>query len=405
MSWRTTVPAATLGATSSSGPPTLWTPAAAASTEHETVFSNLAPGTAYDLSVYALDAWGRRASTGLRVLTPPRATAPAARIEGASFVADGSPFVPIALWAVCTGDVDAKLADGVNLFMSSACGSDRDLVEAIAGRAFAVVDARTASAGGAGVLGWNYPDEWDERLPSDVTPSSLAVPAWAGLPSFLTLTNHFYSYAEPLPQGRGMYPLLARTADVLGFDLYPLQVWCRPDAFEHVYESQRELVLLAAGKPTYQWIEAAPMEHCPQPALAPSPQTVRAETWLAIAGGATAIGYFPNGWSEAVEREIARTSRELRELAPALLAPAVPAESSDAAVKVSAHVLNGAVYVVAVNSRRAPVQAAISVPELASREVEAYGEQRALVAVAGTLTDSFEPLQVHLYVAAPELRP
>jgi hypothetical protein len=241
-----------------------------------------------------------------------------------------------------------------------------------------------------------------------VTPALLDAAAPAGPPpllSFLTLTNHFYSYAEPLPQGRGMYPLLARTADVLGFDLYPLQSWCRRDAFEHVYESQRELVLLAGGKPTYQWIEAAPMEHCPDAELAPTPETVRAETWLAIAGGATAIGYCPNGWSGPVEHEIARTNDEIRELAPALRAPPVPAQTNAAGVEVSARRLNGAVYVIAVNARRAPARASISVPELAERELDVYGEHRAVRAAGGRFADAFDPLEVHLYVAAPELRP
>jgi hypothetical protein len=279
-------------------------------------------------------------------------------------------------------------------------------VDEVAGRALTVVDPATASAGGGGVIGWNYPDEWDNWLSSDVTPATLdaAAPSADGpLLSFLTLTNHFYSYAAPLPQGRGMYPLLAQTADVLGFDLYPLQVWCNADAFAHVYEAQRELVRLAAGKPTYQWIEAAPMEHCPQPELAPTAPTVRAETWLAIAGGATAIGYFPNGWTEEIDREIARTNREIQDLTPALLAPETEARSDQPALKVGARVLNGAVYVVAVNSGRALVSGTIDVPELFGAQLDVYDEHRAVQATNGTFTDVFEPLQVHVYIAAPQL--
>src|SRR5204863_62484 len=74
--------------------------------------------------------------------------------------------------------------------------------------------------------------------------------------SFLTLTNHFYSKAEPLPQGKGMYPVLFQIPDVLGFDLYPLQVWCRP-AFGDVFDAQAELHNVSGGKPTFQWIEVA----------------------------------------------------------------------------------------------------------------------------------------------------
>jgi hypothetical protein len=386
----------------------VWTPADAGATDHQTVFSNLAPSTSYALSLYAVDRWGRQQSAGLQVVTRARAAAPTVEVRDGSFLVDGQPFFPIALWALCASDVDTKLAEGVNLFMSNGCGSDQELVGEIAGRALAVVDPATAAAGGGGVIGWHYPDEWDNWLSSDVTPATLEATARAATPpllSFLTLTNHFYSYAAPLPQGRGMYPLLAQTADVLGFDLYPLQVWCDADAFAHVYESQRELVQLAAGKPTYQWIEAAPMEHCPQSELAPTAQTVRAETWLAVAGGATAIGYFPNGWTEEIDREIARTNREIQELAPALLASRATAGSDQPAVKVSARVLNGAAYVVAVNSSRSLVPATIEVPELVAGRLEVYDEHREVRATHGTFTDVFEPLEVHVYIAAPQLAP
>jgi hypothetical protein len=56
-----------------------------------------------------------------------------------------------------------------------------------------------------------------------------------------------------------------------------------------VYWMQREIVALTGGKPTFQWIEAGPMEHCRE-YLDPTPEIVRAETWLAIAGGARGIG-------------------------------------------------------------------------------------------------------------------
>ena len=406
VSWHTSVAAATLGASGIGGEATVWTPADSGRTDHQTVFSNLAPSTPYTLLLHAVDGWDREQSAELQVVTPPRAPAPTAQTSGTSLVVDGQPFFPIALWALCSSEIDAKLAQGVNLFMSSSCGKDRDFVHEVAGRALTVVDPATAAEGGNGVIGWHYPDEWDNWLPSDATPATLdaATPAVRPpLVTFLTLTNHFYSYAEPLPQGRGMYPLLAQTADVLGFDLYPMQSWCNLDAFAHVYDSQRELVRLAAGKPTYQWIEAAPMEHCPQPELAPTAQTVRAETWLAIAGGATGVGYFPNGWTDEIGAEIARTDREIRELTPALLAPEAEAHADQQAVKVGARVLNGALYVIAVNSSRSLTAANIDVPDLFGGRLDVYDEDRQVPATNGTFTDLFEPLQVHIYIAAPQL--
>src|SRR5262249_40542143 len=154
------------------------------------------------------------------------------------------------------------------------------------------------------------------------------------------LTNHFYSVAAPLPIGREPYPLLVEQADVVGFDLYPLQEWCNASALHDVYQAQRELTQLAAGKPTFQWIETRVMK-CPAPAVDVTPATVRAETWLASAGGAHGIGYFPNDWLRPVDAEIARTNGEIDELEPVLLAPSTEATSDNAAVEVGARDYNG----------------------------------------------------------------
>jgi hypothetical protein len=268
------------------------------------------------------------------------------------------------------------------------------------------VDAENADATGRGLIGWYFPDEWDAFLDSKVTREELRdkIPGpRADRISFLTLTNHFYSRAEPLPQGKGMYPVLFSIPDVLGFDLYPLQVWCRP-AFGDVFDAQRELRNASGGKPTFQWIEVARMEQpCRKhPELDPNPATVRAETWLAIGGGAGAIGYFPNHWSDAIGTEITRTSREIKALTPALLAPAANTSSDNPAVRVSARSLNGALYVIAVNTSETTVQAKIGVEGIAGRSATVFGGSGpALGADDQGFSDSFGPLDARVYVVPP----
>ncbi len=197
-----------------------------------------------------------------------------------------------------------------------------------------------------------------------------------------------------------MYPALVANADVIGFDLYPLQNWCRYDSFGDVFDSQRELVTLAAGKPTFQWIEARQMD-CGAGQLDVTPETVRAETWLAVAGGAHAIGYFPNNWSPAVGAEIARTNRELATLAPALVEPAADASADNQQVRVGVRVHNGAVYVIAVNAGRSPASATFTVPALGDRTLTSLDGTRTVTAAAGRFADTFGPLEAHVYVAAP----
>jgi hypothetical protein len=168
-----------------------------------------------------------------------------------------------------------------------------------------------------------------------------------------------------------------------------------------VFEAQRELVALARGKPTYQWIEAGPMEFCA--GLDPSPALVRAETWLAIAGGARGIGWFPGVWSAPVQAEIRRLSAEIASLAPALVGEDgdVVVTPVDTPVRAGVRRANGATYVIAVNSWTKPATARIRVPGLTAGSVRVFGESRALKVKDGTFVDSFRGLRARIYVATP----
>src|SRR3954451_17946743 len=96
--------------------------------------------------------------------------------------------------------------------------------------------------------------------------------------------------------------------------------------------------------------------------LDPTPQTVRAEAWLSIAGGAHAIGYFPNNWSVDVGAEIARVNHEISALGPGLLEPSIAASATlDSPVRVGARDHNGAVYVIVVNASRAQATATVTI--------------------------------------------
>jgi hypothetical protein len=288
--------------------------------------------------------------------------------------------------------------------MGNGCGTGADLATWVNGRAFVLADALAPAAARAGTIGTHLPDEWDTHLPGDLTTADAMrlVPEIPGSgPRFLTLTNHFYSRANPLPQGRGMYPALAESADVLGFDLYPLQNWCRWDSFGDVFDSQLDLVALGRGRPTFQWIEARQMD-CMGAQLDPTPETVRAESWLSIAGGAHAIGYFPNNWNADVGAEIARTNHEIQSLVPALVEPPIATSVAPGSpVKAGGREHNGAVYVIAVNASRAPATASINVPALGDRVLLSLDGQHTVTASGGSFNDSFGPLEVRIYIASP----
>jgi hypothetical protein len=407
ITWKTNVPTQAQTAFGLDGP-TIWAqPSGQSLIDHESLLTGLDYSTTYHVYLHATDEWNRAETSVLDITTGPMPATSAARTEGDRIIVDDRPFFPTAVWAPCSDGFGSNIDDGINLFMGDGCNKDDlKLPGRLDGRAYSIVNAERPDVQGRGVIGWYYPDEWDAFLESTVKREDLAdsiVGPRAGRISFLTLTNHFYSRAEPLPQGKGMYPVLFSIPDVIGFDLYPLQVWCRP-AFGDVFDSQAELRTASGGKPTFQWIEVARMEQpCRKhPELDPTPGTVRAEAWLSIAGGAGGVGYFPNRWSDSIGDEITRTNREIKALGPALLAARSNVHSDTDSLRVSARSLNGALYVIAVNASSSTVQAKISVEGIAGRSATVYGGGSAVGADAEGFSDSFGPLAARVYVIPPQ---
>jgi hypothetical protein len=404
VSWRTNVPTRSQAAFGLEAP-TIWAePNSENAIEHESLLTGLEASTTYQVYLRALDDEQGVATASLAITTSAPPDASVARTDGDRIIVDDTPFFGRAVWKQCADGFASNINDGINLFIGDGCnGSDRALPRRLDGRAYSLVSAADPDAPGRGVIGWYYPDEWDAFLESTVQRRDLAdelVVPRAGRISFLTLTNHFYSRAEPLPQGKGMYPLLVTIPDVIGFDLYPLQGWCRP-SFGDVLDAQQELSTASGGKPTFQWIEVARMEQvCGTiAALDPTPATVRAETWLAIAGGAASIGYFPNRWAPSIGAEIRRTNAEIKALTPALLAAPVDASSDSLAVRVSARALNGALYVIGVNTSDATVQAKITVDGIGGRSATVFDDDRRAITSEGEgFSDSFGPFAARVYV-------
>jgi hypothetical protein len=310
----------------------------------------------------------------------------------------GAPFFPLIAWKECPDRWTADLRDGITLFAGNPCTNLASLLTATAGRA--VVAGTTedvAGTTGPGLIGWFYPDEADARGYTGRTLAS----AGPGV-RFLTITSHFFPFAAPLPTGRGMYDGLVRRADVVGFDLYPLQELCRPELLPWVYDAQASLRELARPRATFQWIEDREL-NCPDAADAVTPATIRVESWLAIAGGATGLGFFPGNWDAAVGSTIRGIAHRVRELLPALVQPPVAIGVSPAVpgVRTSGRTFGGAFYVIAVNAGAQAASVTLRANELGDRSFVEAGRSALLRAHDGALAIALPAMSARIYVAPP----
>ena len=318
--------------------------------------------------------------------------------SSAPLLVNGHPVFPRMVWRQCPTYYPTSLGAGINTFLGVSCDGPEEQFSRLSGHALSTVDSATPGVSGPGVVGWHLPDEADVSV-GDV--AKLSRPKADGRVTFLTLTDKFSAGAAPGPYGKAIYPDFFASADVIGFDTYPVEVRCSLEQIDNVFWMQRELISLTGGKPTFQWIEAGPMEHCTWN-QDPTPAVVRAETWLAIAGGARGIGYFPDYWEEDIRNEVRLSNREILALAPALLGPATKATwSVESPVRVTARRFNGATYVVAVNTSTAPISASFSIPGLGGRKLRDFRDGRVVTPMGDLVVDKLPGLGVAVYVGPP----
>jgi hypothetical protein len=319
-------------------------------------------------------------------------------VSSAPLRVNGAAVFPRMVWRQCPTYYPTSLAAGINTFLGVSCEGPEEQFSRLAGRALSTVDSATPGITGPGVVGWHLPDEADVSIGNV---EKLSRPKAEGRVTFLTLTDKFSEGAAPGPYGKAIYPDFFASADVIGFDTYPVEVRCSLEQIDNVYWMQRELIALTGGKPTFQWIEAGPMEHCTWN-QDPTPAVVRAEAWLAIAGGARGIGYFPDYWAEDIRNEVRHLNRDILALAPALLAPVTKVNwSVESPVRVAAHRFNGATYVIAVNTSTAPVSSSFTVPGLGGRQLRVFRDGRVVKPMGDLVTDRLPGLGVAVYVVPP----
>jgi hypothetical protein len=238
-------------------------------------------------------------------------------------------------------------------------------------------------------------------------------------------------------RGRGVrtnhpedYPQYVRGCDIASFDIYPA-VHTHKDVAGRLWHVARGVDRLrqwtAGRKVVWNCIECTRISN---PDVKPTPEQVRAEVWMAVVHGSRGIIYFCHQFKpqsveaglladEAMCQAVAGINRQVRELAPVILSPAVDGAASVEAtpagvspelgrvlttgpVAVTARRHGGATYVFAVRMEATPARATLRVRGLVEgARVAVLGEGRSLSSHGGAFDDAFGPYAVHLYRIGP----
>ncbi|MCS7254768.1 MAG: hypothetical protein RMK18_12320 [Armatimonadota bacterium] len=157
-------------------------------------------------------------------------------------------------------------------------------------------------------------------------------------PVYLNLTAGFFPKFARYDEATtgAIYPAYCRATDIIGYDLYPVTGWGRPDWVPLIAPVTRKLRELAPPHvPVWvilecttklRWVSQEHLNRIGRPKGATAAE-LRAMVWMAIINGAKGIGYFPHRWdpykpcdiSEELQAEMKRTNRQLTQLASVIL--------------------------------------------------------------------------------------
>jgi hypothetical protein len=221
--------------------------------------------------------------------------------------------------------------------------------------------------------------------------------------------------ADCYPDNDQCYPRILATADWVSQDIYPVTGWLPDEAMrDDITVVGRTLDRIGdwTDQPKFAIVELSDqrLNFNGAGTRGPTADEVRAEVWHAIIHGARGIFYFPQAFNPfewvAVPSEVVAEMVVQHELLDALgplvqadIDPDVVSVVVDAPLEVTWRVTDGSVWLFVLNTANAPGTATIRVAgDLAGDEAVTYAEDRVVAHTDGTLTDAFDPLQVHIYV-------
>jgi hypothetical protein len=345
-------------------------------------------------------------------------------------------FFPIAVWLQSPSNAAAYAAIGINTFVGLWQGpTDAQLSDLQAAGVLTLCDQGGVYAthlGDATIRGWIQDDEPDNAQPDGnggygpcVDPS-VVQSRYAGFrandatrPVYLNLGQgvawtDYYGRGSACAGRLDMYPEYEKGADIVSFDIYPVN-GTDPAVKDNLWMVAQGVDRLRQWsgyvKPVWNWIETTGID---DPANTPLPGQVRAEVWMSLVHGSAGIGYFVHIFSPSfveagllasptMSAAVQAINAEVTSLAPVLNTPSignaasvtsqVPGVPVDMMVKRS----GGALYIFAVAMRPGTTQARFSLRDTRNGVATVLGESRTVTVSGGAFQDTFSDYAVHLY--------
>jgi hypothetical protein len=352
-------------------------------------------------------------------------------------------YFPIAVWLQSASNAHAYRAIGINTYVGlSQDTSNQELAGLKDAGMQTICDQDLdwmSHLSDATISGWRIPqDEPDNAQPVTdggsgygpcldpaviVGEYSQQVAAEPNRPMFLNLGQGVAYVDYP---GRGdvcagqtsMYSQYAAGADLLSFDIYPVN---NTDA-----TTGGNLWYVATGvanlrgwanyqKPVWNWIETTGID---DPSHTPTPAQIKTEVWMSLVHGSMGIGYFCHIFSPSFieagllsvavnAQAVAAINGEIQALAPVLNTPSlsngatVSSSSTSIPVDIMVKRYLGNLYIFAVDMRPGATTATFAVRGVTTATVTVLGESRTIAVTGGTFSDAFAPYAVHLYEVGP----
>ena len=236
-------------------------------------------------------------------------------------------------------------------------------------------------------------------------------------PVFLNFTANFMKEFKKYDEEtkKKLYPEYVKGCDVVGFDIYPIFGWNKPQWLTYVAKGVSQLTELAGKRPVFAWIETNKGSRwiTPKRQLDVKPVHTRAEVWMAIIRGATAIGYFTHRWvpnykqfapTPEMRKELKRLNSQITRLAPAILAESANdlieiKSENNAECHFKATRYNGKIWIFVQNlDLKNPTTIKISIKgQKIKNTADVVDEGRSIQIKGNEFSDKFEPLQEHIY--------